>query len=103
PFFFIWATSLMSKQQALSSEVLPPPFVWSNFTKVSDLFPILRYTLNTVEYATLSTIGVVVSSIPVAYALSRIHWRGRQVVFVLILATMMLPAQVTSVPLYVIF
>jgi multiple sugar transport system permease protein len=103
PFVFIVATSLMSARQALSSEVWPHPFVWSNFSKVSDLFPILRYTLNTLEYATLSTIGVVVSSVPVAYALSRIQWRGRQVVFVLILATMMLPAQVTSVPLYVIF
>jgi multiple sugar transport system permease protein len=103
PFAFIVATSLMSANQALSSDIWPHPFVWSNFSQVSDLFPIFRYTLNTLKYATLSTVGVVVSSVPVAYALSRIQWRGRQVVFVLILATMMLPAQVTSVPLYVIF
>jgi multiple sugar transport system permease protein len=103
PFFFIVATALMSKRQALSSDLWPSPFVWSNFSEVSTLFPIVRYALNTLLYAGLSTIGVVVSSVPVAYALSRIEWRGRQFVFVLILATMMLPAQVTSVPLYVIF
>lgn len=103
PFAFIVLTSLMTKHQALSSDIWPHPFLWSNFGQVSHLFPVIRYTLNTVEYAGLSTLGVVLSSIPVAYALSRIEWRGRQVVFILILATMMLPAQVTSVPLYVIF
>ena len=54
-------------------------------------------------YAGLSTIGVLVSSIPVAYALSRLRWRGRDAVFLLVLATMMLPAQVTAVPLYVMW
>jgi multiple sugar transport system permease protein len=103
PFAFIVATALMTRQQALSASLWPHPFAWSNFTEVSSLFPVVRYTLNTLIYAGLSTIGVVVSSVPVAYALSRIEWRGRQGVFVLILATMMLPAQVTSVPLYIIF
>ena len=59
--------------------------------------------MNTLIYATLSTVGVVVSSVPVAYALSRIQWRGRGVAFIVVLATMMLPAQVTAVPLYIMF
>ena len=42
-------------------------------------------------------------AIPVAYALSRIRWKGRDAVFLLVLATMMLPAQVTAVPLYVMW
>jgi multiple sugar transport system permease protein len=46
---------------------------------------------------------VVLSGIPVAYALSRLRWRGRQVCFVLLLSTLMIPAQVTIVPLYIIF
>jgi multiple sugar transport system permease protein len=44
-----------------------------------------------------------VSSVPVAYALSRLRWRGRDAVFLLVVASMMLPAQVTIVPLYVLF
>ena len=66
-------------------------------------FPFVRYTFNTLTYAVLATVGVVLSSIPVAYALSRLRWRGRQTAFLLVLATLMLPPQVTVVPLYVIF
>src|SRR5919199_957997 len=54
-------------------------------------------------YAGLATLGTLVSSIPVAYALSRLRWKGRDAVFLLVLATMMLPAQVTAVPLYVMW
>jgi multiple sugar transport system permease protein len=63
----------------------------------------LRYGYNTVIYATLSAVGVMLSAIPVAYALSRMRWHGRNAVFILILATLMLPDQVTSVPLYIVF
>jgi multiple sugar transport system permease protein len=63
----------------------------------------LRYAGNTMLYATLSTVGVVVSSVPVAYALARLRWRGRQVALIVVLAAMMLPAQVTVVPQYVMF
>src|SRR6201999_4196725 len=52
---------------------------------------------------TLATVGVIVSSVPVAYALSRLRWRGRDAVFLLVVASMMLPTQVTVVPLYVLF
>ena len=64
---------------------------------------LIRATLNTVLYAGLSTVGVILSSVPVAYALSRLQWRGRGVAFVFVLATMMLPTQVTAVPLYIMF
>ena len=103
PFVFIVATALMTNQQALSPNVWPHPFVWSNFRTVFHSFPFVRYTLNTVIYAGLATLGVVVSCVPVAYALSRLRWRGRQVAFILVLSTLMLPPQVTIVPLYLIF
>lgn len=103
PFAFVVLTALMSRQQALSTRYWPHPFVWSNFLHITDLIPIVRYGWNTTVYAVLSSIGVVVSSVPVAYALARMKWRGRQVMFIVVLATLMLPDQVTSVPLYVIF
>jgi multiple sugar transport system permease protein len=103
PFVFVLLTAVMSPQQALTSHLWPHPFVWSNFKKVFELEPFWRYTYNSVLYAVLATIGVVISSVPVAYALSRMRWRGRQGVFLLVLATMMLPAQVTIVPLFVLF
>jgi multiple sugar transport system permease protein len=103
PFVFIVATALMTNQQALSPNIWPHPFMWSNFKTVFQSFPFVRYTLNTVTYAGLATLGVLVSCIPVAYALSRLRWRGRQVALMLVLSTLMLPPQVTIVPLYVIF
>jgi multiple sugar transport system permease protein len=103
PFVFILATSLMTNQQALSPNIWPRPFVWSNYKTVFEAFPFVRYTLNTVTYAGLATVGVLLSCVPVAYALSRLRWRGRQAAFMLVLSTLMLPPQVTIVPLYVIF
>jgi multiple sugar transport system permease protein len=103
PMVFVIATALMTDRQSLTPSVLPQPFQWGNFADVFDRIPLLRYTWNTTQVAALSTIGVVVSCVPVAYALSRMRWKGRQAVFILVLATLMLPVQVTIVPLYVIF
>ncbi|MEI6725478.1 MAG: carbohydrate ABC transporter permease [Actinomycetes bacterium] len=103
PIVFMILTALMTDQQALSTQLWPHPFVWSNFVTVFRSIDLARYTWNTFVYAGLSTLGVVISCVPVAYAFSRITWRGRNVVFLLVLSTLMLPNQVVSVPLYVIW
>jgi multiple sugar transport system permease protein len=103
PFVFIVLTSLMTNEQALSPRLWPSPFRLSNFSEVFHTAPIWRYALNTMLYAVLATVGVVISSIPVAYALSRLRWKGRDFVFILVLIAMILPVQVTVVPVYVLF
>jgi multiple sugar transport system permease protein len=103
PFIFIVLTSLMTNNQALSSQLWPHPFRFQNFADVFHKAPLLRWTLNTMIYSVLATIGVVVSSVPVAYALARIRWRGRQIAFLVVLIALMLPPQVTVVPLYVMW
>jgi multiple sugar transport system permease protein len=103
PLLFVVLTSFMTPQQAGSTQIWPKPWVWGNYANVFDLFPAWHYLFNTLEYAMLSTIGVLFSSVLVAYALSRMQWRGRGVVFLLVLSTLMLPSQVTIVPLYVVF
>jgi multiple sugar transport system permease protein len=103
PFFFIVLTSLMTNSQALSSHLWPSPFRWQNFVDVFDQAPIWRWALNTFMYSVGATIGVLCSSIPVAYALSRIRWRGRNVAFGLVLIALMLPPVVSVVPLYVMW
>ncbi|OFW79251.1 MAG: sugar ABC transporter permease [Actinobacteria bacterium RBG_19FT_COMBO_70_19] len=103
PMVFVVTTAVMTDRQSLTRQIWPNPFVWSNFLDVFERIELWRYTLNTMAIATLSTVGVVLSSVPVAYALSRMNWRGRQATFILVLATLMLPFQVTIVPLYVIF
>jgi multiple sugar transport system permease protein len=103
PLVFVVLTSFMTTSQAAGPSIWPQPFHPANFADVFSRAGLLRATGNTLLYAGLSTIGVVVSSVPVAYALSRLQWRLRGVTFVVVLATMMLPQQVTAVPLYVLF
>jgi multiple sugar transport system permease protein len=103
PFVFIVLTSLMTDDQALTPALWPRPFRFANYADVFHRIPLLRYTWNSWLIASLSTVGVVVSCVPVAYALSRLRWRGRQAAFLLVLSTMMLPFQVTVVPLYIVF
>jgi multiple sugar transport system permease protein len=103
PFFFVVMTAVMTDQQAVTPSFWPRPFQWENFAEVFDRIPLLRFAWNTTQIAVLSTVGILVSCIPVAYALSRIRWRGRQFSFILVLSTLMLPIQVTIVPLYLIW
>ena len=103
PIVFMLLTSLMTNDQALSTKLWPEPFRWSNYTDVFDKAPMLRYGLNTLIYSGLATLFMLISSVPVAYALARLRWKGRDAVFLLVLVAMMLPPQVTIVPLYVMW
>jgi multiple sugar transport system permease protein len=103
PIIFVLMTSLMTDTQANTNQMWPQPFQWGNFLRVFEVSDLEVYVFNSLRIALLSMTGVVLSTIPVAYALSRMRWKGRQAVFVIILATLMLPFQVTVVPLYVWF
>jgi len=103
PIIFMFLTALMTDDQALTTKLIPDPWVWSNFRTVFSEVDMWLYTKNTLLYAGLSTVGVLVSCVPVAYAFSRVQWRGRNIVFLGVLSTLMLPSQVTSVSLYIIF
>jgi len=103
PFLFIVLTSLMTTNQALSSNLWPHPFRLQNFIDVFTKAPLWRWTLNTMMYSVLATTGLLLSSVPVAYALARIRWRGREAAFIIVLIALMLPPQVSVVPLYVMW
>ena len=103
PVIFMTLTALMTTNQALSPELWPKTFEWGNFVEVFHKSPLWKWTVNTMIYAGLATLGVVLSSIPVAYALSRLRWKGRDAVFLVVLVALMLPPQVAVVPLYVMW
>lgn len=86
---------------AVDSEIC---FRWENFPKAIErmkMFP--RYLWNTVVLCVLNVVGTVFSSSLVAYGFSRIKWKGRDKVFVLVLATMMIPFPVLMIPHYALF
>jgi multiple sugar transport system permease protein len=103
PFVFILLTALMTRDQALSRDLWPEPFQWSNFGDVLARSPLVRWAFNTAIYSGLATLGLLISSIPVAYAFSRLRWKGRDTVFLLVLISMMLPPQITVVSLYILW
>ena len=103
PFVFIVLTAFMTNAQALSPELWPQPFRWQNFIDVFHKIPLWRYALNSLLYGGLATLFLLMSSIPVAYALSRLRWRGRDTAFIVVLVAMLLPPQVTVIPVYVMW
>lgn len=105
PFLWMLATSLKTESQAISypPTLWPAPFDFANYKEVFTLVPFLKFYGNTILVTGLTVIGTVASSALVAYAFARIKGRGRNIWFILLLSTMMLPPQVTMIPVYLIF
>ena len=103
PVGFLLLTSLMSDSQALTADYWPRSWHPDNYAKIFETTPMPRYLLNTVLYATGGTVCMLLSSVPAAYALAKLRWRGRNLMFVLIICIMMIPPQVTTVPIYLMW
>lgn len=103
----IWALSTSLKTQAqvyvVPPEWIPDPIMWSNYPLALTKVPFLSYILNTLKIALPSVIGAVLSSAIVAYGFARMSWRYRDVFFIVCLSTMIIPYQVTMIPLFIIF
>jgi multiple sugar transport system permease protein len=93
-----------SAQQAFSiAAMLPRPVNWTNYPKALDTVPFDLYLRNTLLLCALTVLGVVISSAIVAYGFARIDFKGRNFWFMVMIATMALPAQVTMVPVFATF
>ncbi|GII01516.1 carbohydrate ABC transporter permease [Planobispora takensis] len=103
PLVFIALTALMTDQQALTSQLWPRSWNWGNFAEIFERSPLLLWIGNTMLYAVLGTVFMLLSSIPVAYALARFRFPGRRAAFLAVIAMMMLPPQVVAVPVYLIW
>jgi multiple sugar transport system permease protein len=80
-----------------------PGFEWSNYTRGLVFIPFFQELRNTLIISIFTVIGTILSCSLVAYGLSKIDWKGRNALFVIMLSTMMLPAQVTMIPVFAIF
>jgi ABC-type glycerol-3-phosphate transport system permease component len=107
PLAWMISTSLKPKSQIFVYPLIwiPDPPMWENYAKALNN-PSFQYFLffgNSLYYAVLSTVGIVISCSLVAYAFARLQWWGRDIWFVITLATLMIPYPVTLIPLYLIF
>jgi ABC-type glycerol-3-phosphate transport system permease component len=105
PLVWMISISFMNKQQAFSfpPEWIPNPVVLSNFSYGFVFFDFILFFRNTLIICALIIVGTVVSSTIVAFSFARLRFRGRDTLFILLLATLMLPQQVTMIPQYVWF
>ena len=105
PLLWMVLTSLKTNPQALAVPVVwwPHPFVWSNYPEMLSAVPFWRFVLNTLMYAGVTIVGVCISSSLVAYGFSRIRWRGRDVLFQVMVSTLLIPFFATLIPLFVMY
>ncbi len=106
---FLWMLSL-SLQNPVQFTTYPPTWIprpptWANYPNAMSMprRPFALYFRNTFIYTFGATAGVTLSSAIVAYGFSRLRFKGRDTLFVLVLSTMMLPSQVTLIPRYILF
>jgi ABC-type glycerol-3-phosphate transport system permease component len=81
----------------------PDPIRWQNFRDVLTQIPFLRFAANSLFIALMNIIGNLFSCTLVAYAFARLRFPGRNLLFMLLIATLMIPAQITLLPRFVIF
>jgi ABC-type glycerol-3-phosphate transport system permease component len=107
PWLWMFLTSLKTPADILRLPltILPTQWVWHNYVEVfaESTRPMYRTVLNTLTIVLFGEIGILLSNATVAFSFSRLRWKARDILFVVVLATMMLPAQVTMIPLFVIF
>jgi multiple sugar transport system permease protein len=105
PFIWLALTSVktLSELAILPPTVLPTKWMFSNYTEAVTEYPFFRYMANTIFIFAFKAMGAVLSCSLAAYGFSMLKWPGRDAVFMFVLATMMLPFQVTMIPLYIQF
>ena len=105
PFLWMVLTSLKTNEQLFTWPPIwfPYPPQWENYLKAVTYIPFFRFSMNTLLMASLGVLGAVISCSLVAYGLSRIRWPGRDTVFSITILVMLIPYEVTMVPLFLLF
>lgn len=105
PFLVMLSTAFKEVGDIFSAPptLLPTTWTLDNFGDAFDQIPFWRYLANTLFVSGLSVIGTILSCPLVAYALAKVRWAGARPLFMIVLLTMMLPPQVTLIPVFLIW
>lgn len=105
PFLVMFLTAFKTNSDAFTIPVklLPRQWITENFPAAFAAIPYFKYMGNTITITALSVIGQILVTPLVAYSLSKIKWKGADIISGLVMATMMIPITVTMVPLYKIY
>ncbi len=105
PFLWMLSTSLKTRDQlyAFPPEWIPDPLTFESYRVLFDPLPFDVFFWNSLQVAVLSTFGSLLACSLAAYAFARLRFPGRDVIFALLLTTMMIPAQVLLLPLFILY
>jgi len=105
PLVYMLSTSLKATRQIAKfpPDLIPNPFIWANYSDVFIYAPMHQYFLNTMFIIIPAILGAAVTSSLAAYAFARLRAPGKNIIFMLLISTMMLPGVVTMIPTYIIF
>ena len=105
PFFWLVSTSLKTNSAMfqMPPQWIPNPVTVEHYREALVEFPALRYMGNTLIIVVCATVGTLASCTMAAYAFSRLWWPDRGLMFGLLMATMMIPGQVTMIPVFILF
>lgn len=103
PLLWMVSTSLKATSDVFSNppKWIPNPVVFENYSQVFQHIPVMTYLKNTLTIALLQVTGQMLAAPMVAYSITKVPWRGGKIIFPIILATMMIPWQVTQIPLFI--
>lgn len=103
----LWLLSSSLKTTAMififPPQWIPAPPRWENYTDVFRVIPFARFTINTVIITGTAMLGQVITASLVAFGFARLHFPGRNVLFLLLLSTIMIPYHITLIPTFVLF
>ncbi|WP_276352217.1 carbohydrate ABC transporter permease [Cohnella caldifontis] len=105
PLLWMLSTSLKAPHEVMSLDLrlLPEKFQWNNYVELFRQYPVFRYMGNTAYITVMNIAGKLISCTLVAYGFAKYRARGKNVLFVILLSTMMVPWAVTMVPLFILF
>jgi multiple sugar transport system permease protein len=103
PLVWLLAASLKPASQVFDNRLIPETWRWDNYSKIWDELPLLHWVFNSVSIALLAAAAVAISSSAIAFGFAYFRFPGRNILFGLVLGSMMLPASVTMIPTYLIW
>ena len=98
PFFYMIMTSLMTAGEAINQYVFPRSPMFENYVEVWTSNNFQRYTINSIIISTITVLGVLLTSIPAAYSFARIEFPFKNLIFYLLLLSLMIPEIITLLP-----
>jgi len=105
PFIYVVSTSLKTASDVYTfpPEFIPNPINWENYPDALTALPFGTFFVNTTFLAIGRIIGLTISCSLAGFAFAKLRWKGRNVIFFVVLLTLMIPVEVTLIPRYILF